>query len=150
MISRSGSVLVAIGITLISGLAANAQVCTPLAVVGANRSQIEKKVSVPGAGPIARDNWNTDFSVAGNRAYSTYVATITPKNGGVYSVAMNLKYPNDSVDKVFDEKITLKEGQLFRIRGSSRISGKPYQINLSVGGVEAVGNSYIASVAGCR
>jgi len=149
MFCRSGMMLIA-GVMLLSQLPAQAQVCTPLQVVGANRSQVEKKVSVPGAGPIARNNWNTDFAIPSGRAYSSYVATIAPRNGGDYSVAMNLKYANDSVDKVFDEKINLKEGQPFRIKGSPRINSRPYQINLSVGGVEVVGNSYILTVAGCQ
>lgn len=138
------------GSLILSSPPAQAQICTPLTVVGGRGSQIEKTVSVPGAGPITRDNWNTDFAIPGNSAYTTYVATITPKNEGIYSVAMNLKYSNDSVDKVFDEKVTLKQRQSFRVRGTSRIGSRPYQVNLSVGGVEVVGNTYIAAVAGCR
>lgn len=78
------------------------------------------------------------------------MATITPKNGGVYSVLMNLKYPDDSVDTVFKEKVDLTEGRPFTIRGTSRINERPYQVNLSIGGIEAVGNAYIASVTGCQ
>ncbi|NJP08078.1 MAG: hypothetical protein HC866_00220 [Leptolyngbyaceae cyanobacterium RU_5_1] len=136
-----------VGAIVFAALPVSAQTCSGLKVVGGPGYQVQKKVSVPGAGPIARHNWNTDFSASG---YSSYVATITPLNEGLYSIQMNLKYQNDSVDKVFNEKIQLRKGQTFKIRGSSRVSGSPYQVNLSVGGVEVVGNTYRASVTGCR
>lgn len=134
----------------LTGLPAAAQTCAPLRVVKGAGYQVQKTVSVPGAGLIARNNWNTDFSVPRNPAYRTYQASIIPKNDGVYSVQMNLKYPNDSTDKVFSEKVSLKQGRAFTIRGSSRIDSIPHQVNLSVGGVEVVGNSYTASVSACR
>jgi hypothetical protein len=131
-------------------LPANAQVCTPLKAIGATRSPVQKKVSVPGAGVVARNNWNTDFSVPNPGAYSYYVATVNPRNGGTYSIQMALKYPNDTADTVYDQKIELKQGSPLNISGSPRMSGKPYQVNLSVGGVEAVGNTYTVAVSGCR
>ncbi len=128
----------------------SAQTCTPLRVVGGAGTRVEKTVSVPGAGPITRDNWNTDFTIPGSASYSAYAATITPKNKGTYSIQMNLKYPNGSVDKVYDQKIELAERKPLNISGSSRIYSKPYQVNLSVGGVEVVGNTYTAAVSACR
>ncbi|MBF2027037.1 MAG: hypothetical protein IGS48_09765 [Oscillatoriales cyanobacterium C42_A2020_001] len=148
MLKQIGSVMFAGAIALISS-PVNAQTCAALPVVGGSGRRVEKTVSPPGAGPVVRDNWNTDFSV-GRQGYRSYVATITPKNGGTYTILMNLKYSNDSVDKVFDEKVTLKQGQPYRIQGTTRIGSAPYQVNLSVGGVEAIGNTYVASVAGCR
>jgi hypothetical protein len=142
--------LVAIGAIALVSHPVSAQTCTPLRAVGGNGTRVEKTISVPGAGPITRDNWNTDFVVPAGAAYSAYTATITPRNKGTYSVQMNLKYPNGTVDKVYDQKIELAERKPLNIRGSSRISGKPYQINLSVGGVEVVGNTYTAAVSACR
>lgn len=147
---KAFSSLIMIGAIALISTPVSAQTCTPLRVVGGTGNRVEKTVSVPGAGPIARDNWNTDFSIPGNAAYSAYAATITPKNKGTYSIQMNLKYPNGSVDKVYDQKLELAERKPLNIRGSSRIYSKPYQVNLSVGGVEVVGNTYTAAVSGCR
>lgn len=143
------SLVVISAIALIS-TPVSAQTCSPLRVVGGNGTRVQKTVSVPGAGPITRDNWNTDFAIPGNSSYSAYAATITPQNKGTYSIQMNLKYPNGTVDKVYDQKIELAEKKPLNISGSSRIYGKPYQVNLSVGGVEVVGNTYTAAVSGCR
>ncbi|EKQ70804.1 hypothetical protein OsccyDRAFT_1109 [Leptolyngbyaceae cyanobacterium JSC-12] len=148
MLKQIGSVMLVSAIALITS-PANAQTCAALPVVGGSGARVQKTVSPPGAGPVVRDNWNTDFSV-GRQGYRSYVATITPKNSGTYTILMNLKYSNDSVDKVFDEKVVLKQGQPYRIQGTTRIGSTPYQVNLSVGGVEAIGNTYVASVAGCR
>lgn len=141
--------LVVVGAIALISTPVSAQTCTPLRVVGGTGTRVEKTISVPGAGPVTRDNWNTDFAV-GNASYSAYAATITPKNKGTYSIQMNLKYPNGTVDKVYDQKIELAERRPLNISGSSRIYGKPYQINLVVGGVEVVGNTYTAAVSGCR
>lgn len=148
MLKWFGCVATVGAIALVS-LPANAQTCSALKAVGAAGSRVEKKVSPPGASIALRNNWNTDFS-ANPQAFSSYVATITPKNEGLYTIQMNLKYANDSVDKVFDEKVQLKQGQPYKIKGSARLNGSPYQVNLAVGGVEVVGNTYVATVAGCR
>ncbi len=142
--------LVVVGAIALISTPVSAQTCTPLRVVGGNGARVEKTVSVPGAGPVARNNWNTDFTIPGNASYSAYAATITPRNKGTYSIQMNLKYPNGTVDKVYDQKLELAERKPLNISGSSRIGGKPYQVNLSVGGVEVVGNTYTAAVSGCR
>jgi hypothetical protein len=150
--SAFGSMLGAglVGAIVGFGLPASAQVCTPLRAIGASSSQIQKKVSVPGAGVISRNNWNTDFAVPNAGEYRYYVATINPKNEGTYSIQMALKYGNESADKVYDQKIELAKGKPLNISGSPRVSGKPYQVNLSVGGVEVVGNTYTVAVSGCR
>jgi hypothetical protein len=153
--SRGVMVRLFLGTALIGTIAsvalpANAQVCTPLRAIGANGTQVQKKVSVPGAGVIARNNWNTDFAIPSGGAYRYYVATINPRNGGTYTVQMALKYPNDTADKVYDQKLELPQGRPLNITGSSRIAGKPYQVNVSVGGVEAVGSTYTVAASGCR
>lgn len=129
---------------------ASAQSCAALNLVGAPGTQVEKTVSVPGASVLVRNNWHTDFAIPADRSYNAFVGTVTPKNSGIYSVQMALKYPNETADTVFNEKLELKEGQPFRIRGTARRNAQPYQVNLVVGGVEAVGNSYVAAAAACQ
>jgi hypothetical protein len=133
---------------------ANAQtvtppVCSPLQILGTNGTQIQKKVSLPGT-PTSRSNWNTDFLAAGNQPFRSYIATIQPMNQGQYHVQMHLKYANGTADKVFDQSVKLPQTKEFRIAGSPRLNESPYQVNLSVGGIRAVGNTYKVSVFGCN
>jgi len=44
----------------------------------------------------------------------------------------------------------LAEGKPYTIQGASRNSATPYQVNVSVGGVRAIGNSYTVSMLGCN
>ncbi|MBD2021327.1 hypothetical protein H6F43_14190 [Leptolyngbya sp. FACHB-36] len=146
---RSLGKLVVIGAVVCTGLPVNAQVCTPLRVVEGTGTQVQKKVSVPGT-PTSRSNWNTDFAVPSGRSFSRYVATIRPANTGQYDVQMFLKYPNNTADKVFDQRASYRERNSYTIPGSPRLNANPYQINVFVGGVGAVGNTYTLSVAGCN
>ncbi|WP_421654749.1 hypothetical protein [Leptothermofonsia sp. ETS-13] len=130
-------------------LSVRAQTCTPLKVVGGTGTQIQKTVSPPGA-EIVRNNWNTDFAVPSTASFRRYIATILPKNGGEYTVQVSLKYNDNSADKVFDQTLKLPQNRSYRITGSPRLNANPYQVNLFVGGLSAVGNSYTASVVGCN
>ncbi len=149
MVRWLGGVTV-LGIVGMMGAPAIAQTCTSLKVVGAPGTRIEKTVSVPGAGLIARNNWNTDFTVPRGQSFRSYVATVTPKSTANFSIQMSLKYPNNAADTVFNQKVELKQDKPFTMTGSPRIGVTPFQVNLSVGGVEAVGSNYTVSVVGCR
>lgn len=131
---------------------AHAQACRPLQVVDGQGPTVQKKVSPPGsplpAGQNFRNNWNTDFVVT-SRA-RRYMATITGINGGKYRVAMHLKYPNNTSDKVYEKTMTLTDGKSVTISGSPRLDQTPYQVNVLVGGVPVVGNTYRLSVAACN
>lgn len=140
---------IVIGAIVATGLPVSAQTCTPLRVVEGAGTQVQKKVSIPGT-PTSRSNWNTDFAIPGGRGFSRYVATIVPVNGGNYTIQMFLKYPNKTSDKAYDNTVTLRDNQSLQISGSPRLNADPYQINLSVGGVPVVGNTYRVSVVGCR
>jgi hypothetical protein len=140
------------GSLIFANLPAAAQTCTPLQVVeGKGATTVDKKISVPAAplpaGQQTRNNWNTDFIVEGRAR--KYVAKITPKNEGKYRIALYLKYPDNTADKVYDKTVVLKKGKLFTISGIPRTSLTPYQLNLFVGGVEVVGNSYTATTLAC-
>jgi len=127
---------------------ANAQACIPLEAVGKPVTEVEKSVSPPGTG-ITFDNWHTDFVVPSNQAFRRYIATIVPVNGGEYTVQMNLKYADDTADTVYNQTASLLEGRALSLVGLPRTDADPYQVNLQVGGVRAIGNAYRLSVVGC-
>lgn len=145
----SGTVMLAAGAMCLLGLPAQAQTCTALRTVDGPGTQVQKKVSPPPAG-VTRSNWNTDFAVPSGVRYSRYVATIVPQNQAEYQVQLNLKYADDSSSKVYDRAVSLPRGRAFTIAGAPRVDANPYQVNVVVGGIRAVGNTYTVSVAGCR
>ena len=133
----------------LASVPAGAQTCTALTVVDGKGTQVQKSVSPPGTG-ITRNNWSTDFVVPSSQSFRRYVARIVPKNGGEYDLAMSLKYNNDTADKAFIRTLKLAEGKPYNIQGAARSSATPYQVNVNVGGIRAVGNSYTVSMLGCN
>jgi hypothetical protein len=144
------SVVTAAGMAVFTTFSGHAETCTPLRVIGGSGTQVQKTVSAPGAGLVARNNWNTDFAVLSTASFARFVTTVVPKNEGQYKIQVALKYNNDSVDKVFDQTVTLRKNQPYRITGASRNNAYPYQVNVFVGGIPVVGNTYTVSVAGCN
>jgi len=139
---------VIISAVVMAGMPAIAETCTPLQVVGGKgATQITKKISPPGT-LVTSNNWNTDFVVPGRQSFERFVARVTPRNTSNYAIQLNLKYNNDSVDKVFDNKVSLKAFQTQVMRAYPRQGAEPYQINLVVG--QAIGDTYTARVFGCN
>ncbi len=138
-----------VSVAVLTSVPAKAQTCTALPIVDGKGTLIQKSVSPPGTG-ITRNNWSTDFVVPSSQSFRRYVARIVPKNGGEYDLAMSLKYNNDTADKAFIRTLELAEGKPYTIQGASRNSATPYQVNVSVGGVRAIGNSYTVSMLGCN
>lgn len=144
-----GGVVGVISATVLTSIPAQAQTCAALPAVDAKGTQIQKSVSPPGTG-VTRDNWNTDFAVPKNRSFRRYIARIVPENGGEYRVLMALKYSNDTSSTVFDRTVQLPEQRAYNIQGVARANSTPYQVNVAVGGVRAVGNTYTVSAFGCN
>jgi len=138
-----------VSVAVLTSVPAKAQTCTALPIVDGKGTLVQKSVSPPGTG-ITRNNWSTDFVVPSSQSFRRYVARIVPKNGGEYDLAMSLKYNNDTADKAFIRTLELAEGKPYTIQGASRNSATPYQVNVSVGGVRAIGNSYTVSMLGCN
>lgn len=129
---------------------ARAETCTPLPVVDGRGTQVSKTVSPPGTF-LTDNNWNTDFVVPQGSYYSRYVAEVTPKGAGDFSMKMFLKYRNDTADRVYDRSaVTLDRSETAYLDGTARQGSQPYQVNLLIGGIEATGESYSATVLGCR
>jgi len=139
---------VVIGAVVMGGMPVVAETCTPLQVVGGKGStQITKKISPPST-LVTSNNWNTDFIVPSRQTFERFVARVTPRNTGDYAMQFNLKYNNDSADKVFDNQVSLKAFQTQTMRAYPRQGVEPYQVNLVVG--KAIGNVYTAKVFGCN
>ncbi len=138
-----------VGAIVCLSLPAHAQSCRLLHVVeGKGAYSVQKKVSAAST-PVSPSNWNTDFAVPGGQSFRRYTATVRAKNGGKYSIQMNLKYANGTSDKVFDEKVSLKDNQVLNLSGAPRLNAEPYQVNVVVGGIPVTGNAYSVSAAGC-
>lgn len=128
---------------------AKAQTCTPLAVVEGNgETEVTKTVTLPGLFFI-ESNWDTDFAV--EESYDYFVTTVTSLGGNPYDIDVFFKYPDESFDSAYGIRdISLAEDEPLVITSESRIGTDPYQVNLRVGGLDAEGNTYTASVSGCR
>ncbi|AFY74073.1 hypothetical protein Syn7502_02051 [Synechococcus sp. PCC 7502] len=154
MLSNSTQITV-LGLTgLLLGLSfalpIQAETCSALKVIGANGTKVQKTVS-PISTLVTNNNWNTDFAVTGGRSFNRYVATIIPENNANYDVKLNLKYSDNSSTEVDKrDNVAVKVRQPLRLEGIPRSQGEPFQVNVFVGGINAIGNTYTVSVAGCN
>lgn len=147
------------GLTLATGLAiasfappikeAQAQSCTPLTAVGSSSTEIEKTVSPPGTG-VTQDNWNTDFIVPTDTSYSSYRVVVNSMSNGEYDIELNLKYPDDTADEAYSAfSYSLNEEEMITLSAEPRPTEDPYQVNIQVGGVLALGDTYTVAAYGC-
>jgi hypothetical protein len=137
-------------------LVTRAETCTPLPLVGGQGSEVSKTVSqptIPGPLPgvnLTHNNWNTDWVVPTTRKFKNFVATITADNSGAFDIKMYLKYSDDTADEFFNTQgVQIPSERPLRITATPRPEEQPYQVNLFVGGLNRIGNSYKASVVGC-
>lgn len=137
-------------VSLMPIMTAEAQTCVPLGIVEGESTEITKIVSPPGLF-VLQNNWNTDFVVPSNGNFSEFVVTLVSNEGTTYDIDVNLKYNDNTVDTPFSRRsFTMVENEPFEISAPSRVGENPFQVNVRVGGLEAEGNSYTASVMGCR
>ena len=135
---------------------AQAQQCTPLEVVGSNQTSITKTVDVPeglaSLLPGVSTNWDTDFVVPSNANYSQYQAHLVSEDGGSnLDIDMYLKYPDQTADRSYTgQAVVLEPSEPLLLEGMARSDSDPYQVNLRVGGLEAEGVTYTATVYGCN
>jgi hypothetical protein len=136
-------------------LPALAETCTPIPVIGGQGSQVTKTVSQPTIpGPfgidITRNNWNTDWAVPSERRFQRFVATIASANGGSFDIKMYLKYSDQTAGEFYNtDGVQLNPGKPLTIEATPRPEDEPYQVNLFIGGLDHMGNTYTASVVGC-
>ncbi|MEM9908065.1 MAG: hypothetical protein AAF921_23885 [Cyanobacteria bacterium P01_D01_bin.44] len=142
--------LMAAGLTATVAIASStAQSCTPLAIVGTSETEVTKTITPPGT-LFSNTNWNTDFVVS-DGSYRYFVVNFLPQSGTLYDIDVHLKYPDESIDTAYSVREALfTEGEAVTINAESRVSSGPYQVNLRVGGLSSEGNTYTASIVGCR
>ncbi len=127
----------------------SAQTCVPLKAIGGQGTQVKKSVSPPGL-LVSRNNWNTDFAVPGGVAFRRFTATIIPSDDANYNIAVYLKYSNKTSDNLYNKNsVHLIKGQPLRISGSPRSTNQPYEVNVRVGGLKKLNNTYTVSAVGC-
>ena len=127
----------------------HAETCEPLNVIGANGITVKKTVS-PFSTLVTKNNWNTDFAVPSDRSYSRYVVTIDPQNNAYYDIELNLKYSDNSSSGAYKKaNVAVKFGQPLIFIGVPQSRRDPYQVNVFIGGLNAIGNTYTVSVDGC-
>ncbi|MBF2000792.1 MAG: hypothetical protein IGS50_08290 [Synechococcales cyanobacterium C42_A2020_086] len=132
--------------------------CELLRLVGGEGGEVTKTVSVPSLpiplpGPLGanvRNNWNTDWAVAGGRVYRKFVVTFLPRSNGTFNIQMFLKYSDNTADRFFNEQRTsLNANEVFIVETIPQRQEQPFQVNVMVGGADIVGRRYSVSVAGC-
>jgi hypothetical protein len=134
---------------------AQAETCRPLPLVGGQGSEVSKTVSQPTIpGPfgikIAHNNWNTDWAVPGDKDFKRFIATISSEEGGSFDVKMYLKYSDQTAGEYFNKtSVAINKNSPLKIEARPRPGDQPYQVNVFVGGLDKMGNSYNASVVGC-
>lgn len=141
-------------------LPVQAETCIPIPVAGSQENTITKKVSPPTipAGPlgmvgvdVTRNNWNTDWAIPGDVNFRRFIATINSNDGGPFDIKMYLKYSDQTASEFYNaEGVQFQSSKPLTLIATPRPEDEPYQINLLVNGVEALGKSYTASVVGCR
>jgi hypothetical protein len=150
-----GLKIITIGtINLVMGLAIStsvqAQSCTPLRVIGGDGTKVKKTVS-PISTLVTNNNWNTDFAVPGGRSFNRYVARIVPENNANYDTRLNLKYSDrSSSESDRRDNVAVKVRQPLFLEGIPRAQDDPFQVNVFVGGISAIGNTYTLSVDACK
>ncbi|CAN1212848.1 DUF2808 domain-containing protein [Tumidithrix helvetica PCC 7403] len=150
LLNRFGLGLLCVSTLWVFTPSAKAETCHALNVVGGTGTQVTKTVSPLGT-LITNDNWNTDFSIPGGKVYNRYVVTIVSKNEATYDLRLKLKYSNNTADEFYNKNsVAFNVGQSLQLVGVPRSQVEPYQINMFVGGLPAIGNTYTLSVDACN
>ncbi|WP_028947064.1 MULTISPECIES: hypothetical protein [unclassified Synechocystis] len=150
------SVSFGVGLTM----AAGAETCVPIALVGGEGNSVTKTVAAPTipAGPlgmlginITRNNWNTDWAVPGGTVFKRFVMTVTSNETNPFDIRMFLKYSDQTAAEVFNQSsFVFKPNTPLEIIGNVTPEEQPYQVNLFVNGLDSLGRTYTATLVGCR
>jgi hypothetical protein len=141
---------------------AKTETCIPIPLVGGKGNQVIKTVSPPTipAGPlgmlgvnITNNDWNTDWAVplGDGKPFRRFLVTLLSNDGGPFEVRMYLKYGDQTSDEFYNQKsLKLANDKPLKIEAIPRANNQPYQVNVFVAGIDALGKSYSATVVGCR
>jgi hypothetical protein len=127
-----------------------AETCTDLNLIGGTGTKVTKTVS-PFSTLVTNNNWNTDFAVPSDRSFNRYLATILPENNANYDIELNLKYNDSSSSSGYKkDNVAVVAGQQLVLSAMPISKRNPFQVNIFVGGLNAIGNTYTVSVSGCK
>jgi hypothetical protein len=149
--SLSGLFTVLLG----SNLVARAQTCTPLNLLGGTGSEVTKSVSQPTIpGPfgikITRNNWNTDWAVAGGSNFRRFVTTVSVPRAASFDIRLFLKYSDQTNEEFFNTNgVRIEPGKPLTIEATVREGDQPFLVNLFANGIQHLGNTYTASTVAC-
>ena len=128
-----------------------AESCIPLSLIGGKGHEVEKIVTIPAIPGFFAHNWNTDWSIPNHTLFRNYKAVVVSEDGGTFDVKMYLKYSDETADPFYEQNnVEIVASEPLKIEITSRRREQPYQINLLVGGIQASGHKYRASVYACR
>lgn len=153
--------ILGISVSIVSlNLLAQAETCTPIIVAGGQSNTITKAVSPPTipAGPlgligvdVTTNNWNTDWAVPGDVKFRRFIVTVTSNDGGPFDIKMYLKYSDQTSSEFYNTQgVQFQPNVPLKLVAEPRPEDEPYQVNLLVNGLEALGKTYTASAVGCR
>ncbi len=141
---------------------AKTETCIAIPLVGGQGNQVIKTVSPPTipAGPlgmlgidITNNNWNTDWAVplGDGKPFRRFLVTLLSNDGGPFEVRMYLKYGDQTSDEFYNQKsLQLPNDKPLKIEAIPKANNQPYQVNVFVAGIDALGKSYSTTVVGCR
>lgn len=128
---------------------AYAETCYLLPMSKTTNTIIKKTIS-PIATILTDDNWHTDFVIFSDRSFNSYEATIVSDHTASYNVELNLIYRDHRFNQSYKkDNVTIAFGKPLRLLGIPKSIHDPSQINMLVGGISAIGNTYTIFVEGC-
>lgn len=117
--------------------------CVYLREVTTGRSVIRKQIAT------ANTNANVDFSVPAEIRFNSYFAEFLPENNNRFRVAVNFKYPDNSVSTAISRDLNpARRFFLYNVRLQSPTDRQPFQINTNVRGSR--NTAYSVAVLACQ
>ena len=135
---------------LIPSLPVQAQSCIPIKIDGRDSNQVTNTISPPGT-LVSGDNWDTNWSIPSEKSFRRFFLTFIPRDSAEYDVEVNLVYQDNTREQFYyQDALQLIAGQNLPVLIAPSSGQAPSQVSLVVGGLQAIGNTYTASVVGCE
>ena len=139
--------------TIAVGLSTSAfaQECVSLSVVGGQDTEVRKRVSPEGLFiPGASGQNNTNWSVPQDQHFKKFIFTLIPQSDSSFNITVAFKYGDNSLHERFEEKTRfLSARNPFEISVEIVDDKQPVQVQIYIGGQEAVGTKYTVLAKGC-
>ena len=128
-----------------------AQECVSLSVVGSQDTEVTQRVYSEGSFiPGVSGQNNANWSVPQDQHFNKFLFTLIPQSNGSFDITIAFEYSDDSLDERFEEENKpLSAGEPFEILVDTVDDKQPVQVQMYIGGQEAVGREYTVSAKGC-